>query len=407
MHGTLRDVAQSRDADGLDARALQVVEQRQIQLPLAAETGRPRQVGVEQVGRGALQGPLLVGVDAAFGQFDVGVHVGTVDTQTQIPDQRLAQLDLHARGHTLVGVAERVDGGASGEHLHTLDRLVEVLVVTRHRDHVAAAVEQFVAQVEVVVVAVLQCLVTAQLDRTVGLLVEERSHLDERRPRDRARGGQAQLLFVREAVADVQRREEVVLVEVAPLADTLVVVVAHPLLRGLVAHAGVDEQQRRRLQIEREVPGIDAVAGLIAVLGLLLAVDRQRAVGDVPEAEEIGIERIVDLGREFRQVIVEARAGVVAALVLPREAGRELVSRAERVVDGRMGIPLILVERAEIAHRLLLVELEEAQRAVLPAQVHDLPAGSSDEVADHEPLQRSSHRSPKAWRPLSWCVMSL
>lgn len=296
MDRKLLDVAQPRDADGMDARSLQVVEQRQVELPHLVEAGRPGDVGIDQVGRSPLQCALLVRVGSAVGQCHVRVHVSSVGPDAQRLGQRLAHLDLDTGRHAVVGIAEGVDRGAAREHLHALDRLVEEFVVSRYRDHVTAAVEQLVAQIDVVVVAVHQLLVTAQLHRTVGLLVEERGHLDERRPRDGPREGKPQLLPLTERIAEVERREEVALVEVAALTDALVVGIIDPLLRHLETQTGVDEQPLGRLEVHRCIYRSDRVARIVAVLGLLLAVDDQRAVGHVGEIQvAVRVVDVVDL----------------------------------------------------------------------------------------------------------------
>ena len=196
----------------MDAAALQVVEQGEVELPVFAEAGRVGEVGIGKYGRCALQRTFLVGVGTALGQLHVGVHVADVGTQAQVFDEPFAHLQLHAGSHAVVGILEAVQRGAALQVLDAFDGAVEVFEVAGHGEHVAVLAEAFVTQVEVVVVAVLQLFVTADLCRTVGLLVEEGCHLDERGTGDGARGREADAVGGVHRIFQVQGGEEVVLV---------------------------------------------------------------------------------------------------------------------------------------------------------------------------------------------------
>ena len=74
----LPDIAQTRHAYRMDAAALQVVEQGEVELPVFAEAWRVGEVGIGKDGRCALQRTFLVGVGTALGQLHVGVHVTDV-----------------------------------------------------------------------------------------------------------------------------------------------------------------------------------------------------------------------------------------------------------------------------------------------------------------------------------------
>ena len=65
----LRDIAQARHAYRMDAAALQVVEQGEVELPVFAEAWRVGEVGIGKDGRCALQRTFLVGVGTAWGSF--------------------------------------------------------------------------------------------------------------------------------------------------------------------------------------------------------------------------------------------------------------------------------------------------------------------------------------------------
>ena len=99
----------------------------------------------------------------------------------------------------------------------------------------------FIAQVEIVVVAVLQFVITADLRRAVGLLVEEGRHFDERGTGDGARSGEADAVGIVHCVFQIQGGEEVVLVKVASFGIPVAAVggIVHPLPADFVAHAEV------------------------------------------------------------------------------------------------------------------------------------------------------------------------
>ena len=73
-----------------------------------------------------------------------------------------------------------MDYGSSRGLLYSLDGVLENLVVRPDGEHMpVVSGEELVFEVEVVVVSVGQLVVTAYLRTSVGLLVEERGHLDE------------------------------------------------------------------------------------------------------------------------------------------------------------------------------------------------------------------------------------
>ena len=148
-------------------------------MPFFTEAGRVGEVCIGQNGRGALQRTFLVGVSAAFGQFYVGIHIAEVSAQTQVFYQLFAEFHFYAGSHSVVRIPEAVQGSSALQCLDTFYRAVEVFEVTSQRNHVSVFAEAFVTQVEVVVVAVLQLVITADLCRTVGFLIEEGSHFDE------------------------------------------------------------------------------------------------------------------------------------------------------------------------------------------------------------------------------------
>ena len=107
-------------------------------------------------------------------------------------------------------------------------------------NHVSVLAEVFIAQVEIVVVAVLQFVITADLRRAVGLLVEEGRHFDERGTGDGARSEKRMLLASFTVYSD-SGWEEVVLVKVASFGIPVAAVggIVHPLPADFVAHAEV------------------------------------------------------------------------------------------------------------------------------------------------------------------------
>ena len=267
--------------------------------------------------------------------------------------------------------------GTALQLLDAFDGLVEELVVDRGRQHVAVLVEAFVAQVEVIVVSVLQLFVTADLGRTVGFLVKEGGHLDERGACHGARQRHAQVVLVVDGVFQVHRREEVVLVQVAAALVLLVAFdgIFHPLLGHFVAQAHVDEQRAERIEVGLDVARIDVHAGTVGVVGLHLAFDDDVAVLHVLLVEEaVGVVDVVDGGVELVDVVVEAGAHVVAVLVLVGHAHLDKVLFGPVVLQVDIPYPLFFVQVAVVAHGFLAVQLEELQVACIVLGEHHLAA---------------------------------
>ena len=156
VDGLLLHVAQAGYAHGVDARALQIVEQRHGQSRAVGERGVPGDVGVAEVGRRSLKRALVVGVRSALGQLDVGVHERCVEAGLPLCREFSASFELDAGGAAVVGVVERVDGRAAREPLYAFDGVVQQLAVGRGRQQVAGVGDAFEAQVDVVVVAVVE-----------------------------------------------------------------------------------------------------------------------------------------------------------------------------------------------------------------------------------------------------------
>ena len=127
-----------------------------------------------------MESPAAVGVDTSVQKGHVSVHQGDISAYGEVLERLCAELCLKSCGHTLLRISESVDYGSSRGLLYSLDGVLENLVVRPDGEHVpVVSGEELVFEVEVVVVAVGQLVVTAYLRTSVGLLVEERGHLDE------------------------------------------------------------------------------------------------------------------------------------------------------------------------------------------------------------------------------------
>ena len=318
VQGFLLLVAQARDAHCVDARPLQVVEQGGRQLVVVAQGRCIAQVGVHQVRRRALQRALVVGVGTAFGQLHAGVHVRAVHAQAKVFQQFAAELDFHTGSRTRVGILERVHRSTSGQCLRPLDGVLQNLGIARDGEHVLRifGIKAFVAQVDVVVVSVLQVSVTTYLCRAERLLIEERRHLDERRPRHGARYRQAQAVAFVHRVLQVHGGEEVVLGQLVSSGLSAVAVIVHPLLVALVADAHVHQEVFHRVVLRVDEARVYGAAGIILVFGLAVVGDAEVAICQVAVSHELAGRVDAADGRvETSEVVVEARGAEGAAQI--------------------------------------------------------------------------------------------
>ena len=69
--------------------------------------------------------------------------------------------------------------GASVKCLYPFDRALKIFEVACNTEHVTVGSEEFVSEIQIIVVCVIQILVTPYLCRPVGFLIQERSHFYE------------------------------------------------------------------------------------------------------------------------------------------------------------------------------------------------------------------------------------
>ena len=81
---------------------------------------------------------------------------------------------------------------------------------------------------------------------------------------------------------------------------------------------------------------------------------------------------VVDGGLQFPYIVVESRAGIVTVLVLVVETGFDEVPFVPFPFQPEAGVPFFLVQLAEVACGLLLVQGEEAEASLAVLDVHHL-----------------------------------
>ena len=96
-------------------------------------------------------------------------------------EQFFAEFYFHSCGYSVFGVAERADHCAARRLLSLFNRRFQFFEITRDREHVPVVAfrKEIIAQVDVIIISVLQFVVTADIGTSVRFLVEERSHFDK------------------------------------------------------------------------------------------------------------------------------------------------------------------------------------------------------------------------------------
>ena len=101
----------------MDSRSLQVVEQGEGEAGAVSELRGIDDVRIHKVRRSSLQTSFGIGVNAAFRELDIGVHIGAVCTDGQVFDYFFAYLRLDTGCKTVFDIAPAYLSPKSGEEL--------------------------------------------------------------------------------------------------------------------------------------------------------------------------------------------------------------------------------------------------------------------------------------------------